>query len=95
METPASAMADETEEESALEKLSITLIFLLVMSTAWEGERRGWGAGREGSKEMLEAVSSEELGWSVSGGAVSVWALTGWRSEESWGDGSRGSWGGW
>lgn len=78
VERTASARTDKPEEEPALGKLgkfSITLIFLLVMSTELERDKHGWGAGWEGGQEMPGAVSSEEL--------------AGWRSEESWGDRSR------
>lgn len=51
------------EKESALQKLSITLRFPSVVSTAREGEIHSWGAR---SKEMLESASSEKMDWRVS-----------------------------
>lgn len=51
------------EEGSALEKLSITLRFPAVVSTAQKGETHGRGAG---GKEVLHPASSKELCWGVS-----------------------------
>lgn len=44
VERPASAKIDKTEEELVLEKFSILLIFLLVMSTQLERDKQSRGA---------------------------------------------------